>query len=167
MKSWLIHWKRPWSWGRLKAKGEEDGRDEKVRSYHWLNGHELEQTLWDSGEQRSLACCSSWDHRESDTTQWLNDNILNMWLLSFRPQGNTSSCLLPCVLKIRGLSEYLSLSTGISISEYLKFCRFASVPFRWKVSFQCRGDLSSRKFLIAVQSLSCVQVFATPQAVAR
>ena len=90
-----------------------------------------------------------------------------MWLLSFRPQGNTSSYLLPCVLKIRGVYEYLSLSTGKSVSEYLKFCTFASVHFRWKVPFQCRGGLSSRNLVIAVQSLSCVQVFATPQAAAR
>ena len=35
----------------------------------WLDGiteHELEQTQGDSDGQRSLACCSSWDHKESD-----------------------------------------------------------------------------------------------------
>ena len=37
-------------------------------SYHWLNGHEFEQTLGDSGGQRSLVCCSPLDHKESDTT---------------------------------------------------------------------------------------------------
>ena len=35
-------------------------------SYHWLNGHEFEQTLGDSGGQRSLVCCSPLDHKESD-----------------------------------------------------------------------------------------------------
>ena len=37
--------------------------DEMVGWHHRLNGHEFEQTLGDSGGQRSLACCSLWDHR--------------------------------------------------------------------------------------------------------
>ena len=31
--------------------------------YHWLNGHEFEQTLGDSEGLGSLACCSPWGHR--------------------------------------------------------------------------------------------------------
>ena len=42
--------------------------DEMVGWHHQLNGHELEQTPEDSGGQRSLACCSSWDHKALDTT---------------------------------------------------------------------------------------------------
>ena len=42
--------------------------------HHWLNGHEFEQTLRDSGGQRSLACCSLWGRRQFDTTEWLNNN---------------------------------------------------------------------------------------------
>ena len=34
-----------------------------------LNGHELEQTLGDSDGQGSLACCSPWGLKESDTTE--------------------------------------------------------------------------------------------------
>ena len=33
-----------------------------------LNEHEFEQTPADSGAQRSLACCTPWDLKESDTT---------------------------------------------------------------------------------------------------
>ena len=33
--------------------------------HHPLNGHEFEQTLGDSEEQGSLACCSSWGRKES------------------------------------------------------------------------------------------------------
>ena len=40
--------------------------DEIIGEHHGLNGHEFEQTIADSGEQRSLACCSSWDHKELD-----------------------------------------------------------------------------------------------------
>ena len=49
--------------------------DEMVGWYHQLNGHELEQTPEDSEGQGSLACCSSWGCKESDTTKQLNNNI--------------------------------------------------------------------------------------------
>ena len=48
------------------TEDEMDGRD------HQLNGHEFEQTLGDSEGQGSLACCSPWGHKESDTTEQLN-----------------------------------------------------------------------------------------------
>ena len=38
------HWKRPWCWESLKVKGEAESRGWDG-SYHWLNGHECEQTL--------------------------------------------------------------------------------------------------------------------------
>ena len=41
--------------------------------HHWLYGHEFEQTPDDEG-QGSLACCSPWGHKESDTTEGLNKN---------------------------------------------------------------------------------------------
>ena len=43
---------------------EEKGttEDEMVGWHHWLNGHEFAQTLGDGEEQRSLVCCSPWDH---------------------------------------------------------------------------------------------------------
>ena len=51
--------------------------DEMVGWHHQLNGHEFEQTLGDSGGQRSLVCCSPWDLKESDTTYQLNTNNNN------------------------------------------------------------------------------------------
>ena len=41
--------------------------DEMVRSHHWLNGPEFEQTPGDSGEEMSLTCYASWGLKESDT----------------------------------------------------------------------------------------------------
>ena len=41
---------------------------EMVGWHHQLKGHESEQTLVDSEEQRSLACCSPWGSKESDMT---------------------------------------------------------------------------------------------------
>ena len=47
---------------------------EMVGWHHQLNGHQCEQTLGDSGGQRSLACCNSWGPKELDTTERLNSN---------------------------------------------------------------------------------------------
>ena len=66
-------WKRRWCWERSKAEGEGVSRGEIVRWHHQLNGHEFDQTLGDSEGQGSLACCSPWDCRESDVSQWLNN----------------------------------------------------------------------------------------------
>ena len=43
-------------------------KDEMVGWHHQLNGHEFEQTQRDNEGQGSLACCSPWGHKESDTT---------------------------------------------------------------------------------------------------
>ena len=43
--------------------------DEMVGWHHQLSGHGFEQTLGDSRGQRSLACYSPWDHKESDMTE--------------------------------------------------------------------------------------------------
>ena len=50
-----------------------------VAWHHWLNGHEFEQTPGDSEGQGSLACCSPWGHKESDTTEQLNNNNLKQF----------------------------------------------------------------------------------------
>ena len=42
--------------------------------HHPVNGDEFEQTLGDSEGQGSLACCSPWSRRESDTTWQLSNN---------------------------------------------------------------------------------------------
>ena len=46
--------------------------DEMVGWHHRLNGHEFEQTLGVGDGQGSLACCSAWGRRESDTTGQLS-----------------------------------------------------------------------------------------------
>ena len=45
-------------------------------SIHRLNGCEFEQTPGESEGQGSLACCSSWDWKEMDTTEWMNNNYI-------------------------------------------------------------------------------------------
>ena len=48
--------------------------DEMVAWHHQLDGHEFEQTLGIDDGQGGLACCSPWGHKESDTTQRLNNS---------------------------------------------------------------------------------------------
>ena len=59
-------------WGQ-----EEKGaiEDEVVGWHYRLNGHEFEQTPGDGEGQGSLVCCSSWGHKEWDTTYRLNNNF--------------------------------------------------------------------------------------------
>ena len=62
VKNWLIgkypNFLKDW---RQKEKGSAE--DRRVGWHHWLNGHEVEQILGDTGGQRNLAHCSSWTHR--------------------------------------------------------------------------------------------------------
>ena len=53
---------------RLKAKGERAAEDEMVDSIINSMDMNFEQTLGDSGGQRSLVCHSPWGHKELDTT---------------------------------------------------------------------------------------------------
>ena len=43
--------------------------DEMVGLHHQLNGHGFDQTPGDGEGQGRLACCSSWSHKELDTTE--------------------------------------------------------------------------------------------------
>ena len=52
----------------------------QARILEWTsssNGHEFEQTLGDSEGQWSLACCSLWDHKESNMTSDRTMTIMN------------------------------------------------------------------------------------------
>ena len=70
VKSILI-WKDPDAgkdWRQEKGMTE----DEMVGWHHHLNGHEFGQTRGVGDGQGGLACCGSWDRKESDTTERLN-----------------------------------------------------------------------------------------------
>ena len=77
VNSWLI-WKDPDAgkdWGQ-EEKGTTE--DEIVGWHHRLNGHGFGWTLGVGDGQGGLACCGSWGHKESDTTEWLNWTELNI-----------------------------------------------------------------------------------------
>ena len=48
--------------------------DEMVGWHHQLDGHAFEQALGDVEGQGSLACCSPWGCKDSDTTEQLNNS---------------------------------------------------------------------------------------------
>ena len=62
---------KDWMW---EEKGTTE--DEIAGWHHQLDGHEFEQAPGVGDEQRSLACCTPWDNKESDMTDliyWLVD----------------------------------------------------------------------------------------------
>ena len=48
--------------------------DEMVGWHHRVNGHEFEQAPGNGEVQGSLVCYSPWGHKESDTTDRLNNS---------------------------------------------------------------------------------------------
>ena len=44
-------------------------KDKMFGWHHRLDGHEFEQTPGVGDGQRSLLCCSPWDHKELDATE--------------------------------------------------------------------------------------------------
>ena len=78
-KTWLIE--KDSDAGRDLGQ-EEKGmtEDEMAGWHHWLDGHDFEWTPGVGDGQGGLACCNSWGHKESDTTEQLNWTELN-WIL--------------------------------------------------------------------------------------
>ena len=58
-----------------KIEGRRTTEEEMFGWHYQLTGHEFEQTLGYSEGQGGLACYSSWVHKESETTEQLNNNI--------------------------------------------------------------------------------------------
>ena len=56
---------------RQEEKGTTE--DEMVGWHQRFKGHEFEQSPGDGEGQGSLVCCSPWGHKESDTTERLNN----------------------------------------------------------------------------------------------
>ena len=58
--------------GKTEGRKKGDEEDEMVGWHHWLDGHEFEQAPEVGDGQGSLACCSPWGRKESDTSEQLN-----------------------------------------------------------------------------------------------
>ena len=77
-KNWLIG-KDPDAGKDWRREEKGMTEDETVGWHHQLDGHEFEQALGVGDGQRSLACCSPWDHKESDMTELLKWTELMPW----------------------------------------------------------------------------------------
>ena len=53
-----------------RQKEKRAAEDEMARKHYWLNGHEFEQSLGESGGQRNLMWQSSWGCREFFLSSW-------------------------------------------------------------------------------------------------
>ena len=71
VKNWLI-WKDPDAGKDWRQEKKGMTEDEMVGWHHWLDGRDFEQALGVGDGQGSLACCSPWGRKESDTTERLN-----------------------------------------------------------------------------------------------
>ena len=58
--------------GKIEGRRRRGWQDEMVGWHHRFNGHGFGWTLGVGDGQGGLACCSSWGHKELDTTEWLN-----------------------------------------------------------------------------------------------
>ena len=70
----------------LMLGNTEGKRGREWQRMRWLGGitdslDMSEQTLEDGEGQGGLVCCLSWGHKESDTTEWLNNNNRCPWEL--------------------------------------------------------------------------------------
>ena len=80
---------------------EEKGltEDEMVGWHHQFNGHEFEQTLGDGEGQESMVCCSPRGQKESDTTEQLNNKVVQAQSWTHHPWclliEGPSTCLNP------------------------------------------------------------------------
>ena len=88
MKNWLTG-KDPDAGKDWRQEEKGTTEDEMVGWHHQLDGHEFEQALEVGDGQKSLACCSLWGHKESETTEWLNrtDNVyvfILSWFLTYK-----------------------------------------------------------------------------------
>ena len=101
-------------WGQEEMGTTED---EMVGCHHWVNGQEFEQTPGDGGGQGSLACCSPWGRKESDTTEWLN----NKNIPTNTPKASLKAAAFKCPYVICSLSDLSLLNTFLSLPHYKIF----------------------------------------------
>ena len=106
--------------------------------HHQLNGHEFEQSQGDGEGQGSLACCSSWGHKESDTTETQNNN---------KGHSSSFSSLIPSPLcteayRLSHTDRYCWVLHIIHSSTLQLSCSVSLVDFILQISKLNSGKLS-------------------------
>ena len=141
----LTYWKRPWLIWKYPDAGKDWRQEEKwmtedemVGWRDWLSGYEFEQAPGVGDGRRSLACCSPWGRKESDTT-----GPLNWYLDSGVLCVCAQSCLTPCY------------PIDCSLSGFSVHGIFQARTLEWVTISYSRGS-SQPKDRFSVSCISCV-----------
>ena len=139
---------KTWLTGKDSDAGRDWGQEEKGTTedemagwHHWLDGRASEWTPEVGDGQGGLACCDSWDCKESDTTEWLiwsdlNNNIsgkIYHWVCSF---GRTLLFLQNQILFSQMKCSNISFSLKFRALPLLWFS-FCSVSLLFFIFFSC------------------------------
>jgi len=122
MNSWLI--------GKDSDAGRDWGQEEKGMTedemagwHHWLDGRESQWALGVGDGQGGLACCDSWGHKESDTTERLIwSDLIQPWRTPF-PIWKQSVVLCP-VLTVASWPAYRFLRRQV---------RWSGIPISFRI----------------------------------
>ena len=124
---------------------------------HWFNGHEFEQTLGDSDEQESLACCSPWGCKkvrhdlvteQQDTVELLStetwgirftqeQDMLDRWVLENKKSNRIINLTSSRSLQLgHSWHELLASYIGNFFFIFFKFPEFIIYFLSWFVPTQ-------------------------------
>ena len=120
-KSWLI--------GKDSDAGRDWGQEEKGMTedemagwHHQLDGRESQWTLGVGDGQGGLACCNSWGHKESDTTERLNwTELIEAWVGFYHKKLKASSIFIyfpsTAILFSHFISQYFHIFEAWNIQH--------------------------------------------------
>ena len=118
----LTHWKRPWCWKRLRAGGEGDNRGWDgwmASSTQWIWVWANSRRGWRAGKAGVL---QSMGHKESDTTQQLNNN---KWIISNK-QERTEQKWPP---NLKSFISFISCTSFLVFAECCALgCLYSGTP---------------------------------------
>ena len=144
--------------GKDREQDRRASEDEMAGWHLRCNGHELGQTSGNGEGQGGLACCSPWDHKQSDTTGQLNNNVLNSCVkltIYSKPSLNiTAAAAAKSLQSCPTLCDPIDGSPpGSPVPGILQVRTLEWVA----ISFS-----NAWKWKVKVKSLSHVQLLATP-----
>ena len=132
-------------WGQAEKRAIED----EMAGWHpWFNGHEFEQTPEDGEGQGSVTSYSSWGCKESDHTEWLNNNKFisdSLWPCGCLPPGSCNH------------GNFPGKNTGVGCHFLLQLRRClvpAMSPFVTPWTAACQASLSYTIFQSLLKLMS-------------
>ena len=136
-----------------------------VRQFHRLNGHESEETPGNSRGQGSLVCYSPWGRKQSDMTQQMNSNNKQLFynillVLPYSKMNHPYMHIFPLLFGFPSHSGHQSTLSRVSYALQQVLTSYLSSYLTMLFYTQYQQCLTSS--VSSVQSLSHVQLFATP-----